>query len=718
VITRKEIFQRGYADLVELLKDVPGFDITLFYGSEYANIYQRGFRQNNTEKTLLLIDGVEENDLWTNWAYIDRQYPLSNIERVEIIYGPASTMYGPNAFAGVINVITRSAMASIPQGQKIGISANILTGNYATRAVDITLAGTTKNISFSLTGRLFDTEEHDLSVQSYFDYDPAYYDGIDYGTIMGINNNAAQYITNNGLPFEHPYYSLSTDSNQLTLTQAGIEAARNLDKSAYEQVVNGSKIGYSNQSKNGLLNGKVQVGNFVFGFQTWRYSRGSLTQYTDNYVPGSDNGFIWVPQQTYLYTRYENQINDKFFFSNLTTYRIHTLTQDSKFVSVANYARGNRKIADLVNGIAPSWTTQYAFSNSSQLRTEFKTIYTPGTRFSLVSGVELRNGTLQGAYLFSLTSSPQDSAIQNPSPLGGNSYISWDMGIYSQGSYRLADQLHLTLGLRYDYNRVRSRDGFGSVISPRVAAVYTPGDYTFKAVYSRGIMNVSNWTKYSSAGNRIPNPTLKTENIQNFEFSALHTWNRSLTSEINIYHARIDDVVGTVPVEEGSALTHNDNIGKFIINGAQMNARYQLKLMTAWFNYTWCDPRQTYSETGEVDNRVGDIATHQFNFGVNQELFQQINVNLRMNYSGKREVGSGTTVPLNNADFPGIAVFSGAVTYSNPKIIKGLELQLVCNNLTDKEYYHPGTKVADGISSPTGILQRGRHFVIQLRYEY
>jgi hypothetical protein len=105
VITRSEIRERGYVDLVELLKDVPGFDITLFYGSEYANIYQRGFRQNNTEKTLLLIDGIEENDLWTNWAYIDRQYPLSNIERVEIIYGPASTMYGPNAFAGVINVI-------------------------------------------------------------------------------------------------------------------------------------------------------------------------------------------------------------------------------------------------------------------------------------------------------------------------------------------------------------------------------------------------------------------------------------------------------------------------------------------------------------------------------------------------------------------------------------------------------------------------------------
>lgn len=718
VITRKEIQQRGYVDLVELLKDVPGFDITTFYGSEYANIYQRGFRQNNTEKTLLLIDGVEENDLWTNWAYLDRQYPLSNIERVEIIYGPASTMYGPNAFAGVINVITRNAETALQPGQAIGISASVLSGTYNTKSVDVNLSGASNNLSFSITGRWFDTDEHDLTSQSFFDYNPDYYDEIDYAKIMSLTSNGLKYLTDNSLPMDHPYYRLTEDSTQLQLTAEGAEAARNLDKSAYEQQVNGSKVGFSNQSKNMLVNGKFSLGNFTFGFQTWRYSRGSLTQYTDNYVPGADNGFTWVPQQTYFFTKYENQISEKFFISNLTTYRIHTLTQDSKFVSLANYARGNRKIVDLVNGVAPSWTTQYAFSSSSQLRTELKTIYSPSSRFNLVSGIELRNGTLQGAYLFSLTSSPQDSTIQNPSPLGGNSYITWDLGAYSQGTYKMMDNLNLTMGLRYDFNRVRSSGGFGSVVSPRLAVVYTPGDFTVKAVYSRGIMNVSNWTKYSSAGNRIPNPSLKTENIQNYELSLLYTWNKSLDAELNVYHASIDNVVGTVPVEEGSSITHNDNIGEFTINGAQLNTRYVYRDFTAYLNYTWCDPRQTYAETGAVDNRVGDIASHQFNLGINQELWNQLNINLRMNYSGKREVGTGTTVPLNTAEFPAVALFHAALSYSHPTYFKGLEMQLVCNNILNTEYYHPGTKLADGFSSPTEILQRGRHFVIQLRYQF
>jgi len=108
VVSQQDIQDRGYIDLIDLLQELPGFDISKIYGVTYANIYQRGFRQNNTERTLFLIDGVEENDLWTNTAFISRQYPLSNIERVEVVYGPASTMYGPNAFSGVINVITKS----------------------------------------------------------------------------------------------------------------------------------------------------------------------------------------------------------------------------------------------------------------------------------------------------------------------------------------------------------------------------------------------------------------------------------------------------------------------------------------------------------------------------------------------------------------------------------------------------------------------------------
>lgn len=718
VVTRDDILRRGYNDLVELLKDVPGFDLSMFYGPEYANIYQRGFRQNNTEKTLLLFDGMEENDLWTNWAYIDRQYPLTNVERVEIIYGPASTMYGPNAFAGVINVISRPSVDAIGPGRNIGFSGKLSYGTYNTKTLDMSLSGKKRNISFTLSGRLYHSDEHDLSSQEFFDYNPDVYDQVDYNALMGITSNAYQYLMSNNLPFTHPYYTVSADSTQLFLSQAGIDKARELDKSAYQQVVGGQKIGFTNNTDSWLLNGKVSVGNFSFGFQTWKYFRGGTTQYTDLFVAGSENGFNWVPRLSNFYTRYESQLSDKVFLSNLTTFRIHEVTDDTRFVSLSNYARGNKKLPSLVSDEAPAWTSLYMFERSKQLRNELKVNYRPISAIDIVSGVEVRNSSLQGAYYTSFTDTPQDSAVILPSPKGGNDFNVWDLGIYSQGTWQALKHLKLTLGLRYDYNKVRSSDGFGSEFSPRAAVVWSPGRATLKAVYSRGIMNVSNWTKYSSAGNRIPNPSLKTENIQNIELNAAYRFNTHLQADVSLYQEYIDNVVGTVNVPEIPGKIKNDNIGIFRIRGIQANAAYKKNDFTAYFNYTFCDPKQTFSEAGEVSNRVGDIASHQWNVGANQLFFKQLNINIRANYTGSRPVGEGTTVPLNTDHFPSVIILNAAAAYSNPNLVRGLSLQLVCNNVLNTLYYHPGTKAAEGINSPTAILQRGRHFLLNLSYQF
>ncbi len=717
-ISRDDILKRGYNDLVELLKDVPGFDLSMFYGPEYANIYQRGFRQNNTEKTLLLIDGIEENDLWTNWAYIDRQYPLSNIERVEIIYGPASTMYGPNAFAGVINVISRNSTDAIKPGKSFGISGKVNYGSYNTRTLDMSLSGKKRNISFTLSGRLYHSDEHDLSSQEFFDYDPAAYDDVDYNKLLGISSGAKEFLLANQLPFTHPYYQLSADSSQLNLTQAGSEKARDLDKSAYNQVVGGTKIGFTNNTDSWFLNGKLNIGNFSLGFQTWKYFRGGTTQYTDLFVAGSENGFNWVPQLSNFYTKYENQLSEQVFLSNLTTYRIHAVTDDTRFVSLSNYARGTKKLPALLRDEEPDWTSLYMFEHSRQLRNESKVIVRASSRLDIISGFEIRNSNLQGAYYTSFTVTPQDSAVILPSPKGGNEFNVWDLGLYSQATFQALKNLKMTLGLRYDYNVVRKNDGFGSEFSPRAAIVWSPGKYTFKAIYSRGIMNVSNWTKYSSAGNRIPNPSLKTENIQNLEMSAGIRLASAFQAEIVFYQNYIDNVVGTIDVAGSQGKVQNANIGVFNIKGIQANAVYRKGDLNAFFNYTFSDPRQTFSEAGKVDNRVGDIASHQFNVGADKLFFDQLNLNLRINYSGERPVGPGTTVPLNTDHFPAAIILNSALTYTNPRIVKGMTIQVVANNVFNSTYYHPGTKAAEGINSPTAILQRGRHFLVTLMYDF
>ena len=57
-----------------------------------------------------MVNGKVDNHLWSHMANFSRQYPVMNIERVEVLYGPASAVYGPNAFLGVVNIITKNGM--------------------------------------------------------------------------------------------------------------------------------------------------------------------------------------------------------------------------------------------------------------------------------------------------------------------------------------------------------------------------------------------------------------------------------------------------------------------------------------------------------------------------------------------------------------------------------------------------------------------------------
>ena len=239
VITEEDIKARGYIDIEAMFSDLPGFDISRTFGNTYSNIYQRGYRSNNTDRTLFLVDGVEENDLWSNVAYISRQYPISNIKRVEIIYGPASTMYGANAFVGVINVITKKP-EDILADKTYHVSGEVSMGNYDTKYGEMTIGARKNNVSFMATGRVFSSMEVDLSGYSEFDYNPADYDSVNYPSILGVANADPSL-------FNSQYYQMIGDS--AALTPSGVEFARNSDKDAVSKAGPGNTpIQYSNIS--------------------------------------------------------------------------------------------------------------------------------------------------------------------------------------------------------------------------------------------------------------------------------------------------------------------------------------------------------------------------------------------------------------------------------------------------------------------------------------
>lgn len=105
VITREQIEQRQVKYLADLLRDVPGFSISQAGGAgAQTQLRVRGAEAN---QMLVLIDGIRANDPASADEF-QFQYALaSNIERIEIIRGPQSPIWGSDAMAGVINIIRR-----------------------------------------------------------------------------------------------------------------------------------------------------------------------------------------------------------------------------------------------------------------------------------------------------------------------------------------------------------------------------------------------------------------------------------------------------------------------------------------------------------------------------------------------------------------------------------------------------------------------------------
>ena len=114
VITRDEIERYGWRTLAELLRSAPGFYTA--YDRNYTWVGVRGFLQSGdfNARFLLMIDGHRINENVYDSALVGTEFPLDMdlIERVEIVRGPSSSMYGTNAMLAVVNVITRR-----PQGE-------------------------------------------------------------------------------------------------------------------------------------------------------------------------------------------------------------------------------------------------------------------------------------------------------------------------------------------------------------------------------------------------------------------------------------------------------------------------------------------------------------------------------------------------------------------------------------------------------------------------
>lgn len=145
VINKQEIERSPYASLGELLARQSGITIIGANNAPGTNndLYVRG---GGTGKTLVLVDGFPAYDGSTIRSTFDLNFlPLGEVERIEILKGGQSTLYGSDAVAGVVNIITRKNESGKPA---VGLHLNA--GSFGARSMDLSSSGTVNNIRYKL----------------------------------------------------------------------------------------------------------------------------------------------------------------------------------------------------------------------------------------------------------------------------------------------------------------------------------------------------------------------------------------------------------------------------------------------------------------------------------------------------------------------------------------------------------------------------------------
>ena len=145
VVSSQTIATANPGSLVDALRTVPGLDITETGGpGSTTNVRLRGA---NTGQTLVMIDGIRINDPTAASGDFDfSMFAPSAIERIEVLKGPQSALYGSNAMGGVINIITKKG--SGPAQFNVRTEA----GSYGTLATTGSMVGSQGPWSYAVTG--------------------------------------------------------------------------------------------------------------------------------------------------------------------------------------------------------------------------------------------------------------------------------------------------------------------------------------------------------------------------------------------------------------------------------------------------------------------------------------------------------------------------------------------------------------------------------------
>lgn len=707
VITQEELTKRPYMTLLDAVRDIEGIDVGETRDKTgQGTISMRGM---GSDYTLILVDGKRQNnhgDIYPN-NFGGNQFnhipPLDAIERIEVIRGPASTLYGADAMGGVINIITKRVLDRWHGSATLSRSfEDSEFGDDTT--VDAFVTGPLVPGVLNLSARA-SWYERDASNPVYAPVtDPA---GVERTRPLGFgsggktvdNTNKAGGVTLSWMPTDNQTVTLDYDISR----QEYDNAIRINDEGAEEY-----PVGTVDN-----INSIFSAGNFCLGAAG------------NNASACAANGGTWSrranprvgygPTQTFTRDAWSLTHEGRWDFGNSFVSLSHVATNnDGRTMPFTVDERA--QLLEMIDG-----TGQYVGLSLEERRAIAEETYLPRPKRTLESAQYTLDAKLDlpfqlagdhiavlGAQVIQGELTDGIFGIESGTP--GQKQEHNMYSLFAEDTWTITAPFALTAGLRWDDHEV-----FGNHLSPRLYGVYTVSpQWTVKGGVSTGFKTPKTTQLYDGvtgfgAQGTSPmfgNPDLQPETSTSTELAVY--WQSPVGHNFNLtlFRNEFDDKIASQPCGPGTTLTctaageyadigyasssKTVNIDEVVIQGAEVAGRLRISDSLGFrANYTFTDSEQ--KSGSEIGLPLGNSARHMANATLDWQASERFNVFLTAEARSKRyrSLHAITREPLYYRDYE--VLHLGASFEVNESITLNGRI----NNLLDRDFTTYDTEFRD-----------------------
>lgn len=575
VITAEQIAAMGATELHEVLETIPGIHATIQPVTNDYSYSMRGIRNDTNSEVLLLMNGTRFSTPQQGTHMAGMIIPVENIERVEVIRGPGSALYGADAFAGVINIVTQKAT------DLNGVTVGARGGNADTKS----------------TWGQYGGQWQGWDIAASLQYS---HNGIDPDRIIEADALS-------GTPYSLTPAPMQTQNERwnghLNLQRKHWE----LSFWAFNETDAGFRAG-----SNGVLDdrGSLNGSNYLADV---RYSSEDL--WTD---------WEFQAHASFLHTDVLANIYNVPPGSVLPIDASGNVSLSAPLGLVA-FPDGMRYVSGRKNTV-PSFELTNIYKGFSDHVLKLIT----GFRYEELNTQERRNfgaGVLDATQIATRVAGEVQAVTGTPFAFLDDQHRDiWSVA--GQDEWQIAQDWHLTTGLRFDYY-----SDFGGTLNPRAALVWNINpELTSKILYGQAYRAPSFLEQYQKNSPQFTgNPSLQPETIETTELAFDYRPYKELRNTLNLYYYQIDDLIGGEFVTRGAPLTEVNTEGQ---EGYGSEFEWDWQFLQDWNlrgNYAW-----QYAREKAGGRRVANVPEHHVYSALAWSFMPKWQIQTQINWIGHR----------------------------------------------------------------------------------